>query len=285
MKIKPIEELKFSDDFMFCTVMKSPELCKGVIERLLKIKVGRIEYPQLQKEIRPYYTARGIRLDVYVKDNERIFDIEIQTTVPENLPKRMRYYQSMIDIDSLIKGDNYLSLKESYVIFLCTKDPFGLKLPVYTFKNVCQEFKDFNLNDGVNKILFNASAASFEKNIEIRNFLSYLSSGKPSDFFTQNIENRVEELKINEIFRSDYMMEALPLFDARRAGLKEGIALGEKRGFSKGEHAGIATGERKKAVETTKQLLKMNLGTIEQIATVVQLSIDEVLEIKKKMKK
>lgn len=181
----------------------------------------------------------------------------------------MRYYQSMIDIDSLMKGDNYLSLKESYVIFLCTKDPFGLKLPVYTFKNVCQEFKDFNLNDGVNKILFNASAASFEKNIEIRNFLSYLSSGNPSDFFTQNIENRVEELKINEIFRSDYMMEALPLFDSRRAGLKEGIV----------------TGERKKVVETTKQLLKMNLGTIEQIATVVQLSIDEVLEIKKEMEK
>lgn len=195
----------------------------------------------------------------------------------------------MIDIDSLMKGDNYLSLKESYVIFLCTKDPFGLKLPVYTFKNICQEFKDFNLNDGVNKILFNASAASFEKNIEIRNFLSYLSSGKPSDFFTQNIENRVEELKINEIFRSDYMMEALPLFDARRAGIKEGIVLGEKRGFSKGEQkgrlAGIATGERKKAVETTKQLLKMNLGTIEQIAAVVQLSIDEVLEIKKEMEK
>ena len=55
-RIKPVEELKFTDDFMFCHVMKSPDLCKGVIERLLGIKVEKIEYPELQKEIRPYYS-------------------------------------------------------------------------------------------------------------------------------------------------------------------------------------------------------------------------------------
>ena len=68
------------------------------------------------------------------------------------------------------------------------------------------------------------------------------------------------------------MMDALPLFDARRAGLKEGIAMGEKRG--------LLAGERKKAIETTKELLKMNLLTIEQIAKATQLSTSEVLEIK-----
>ena len=38
-RIKPVEELKFTDDFMFCRVMQNPDLCKGVIERLLGIKV------------------------------------------------------------------------------------------------------------------------------------------------------------------------------------------------------------------------------------------------------
>ncbi len=74
-RIKPVEELKFTDDFMFCHVMKSPELCKGVVERLLSIKVDRIEYPELQKEIRPYYSAHGIRMDVYVRDRNRIRQI------------------------------------------------------------------------------------------------------------------------------------------------------------------------------------------------------------------
>ena len=44
---KPFEELEFSDDFMFKKIMHNPEICAGVIERLLKIKVARIEYPEL----------------------------------------------------------------------------------------------------------------------------------------------------------------------------------------------------------------------------------------------
>ena len=189
-RIKPVEELKFTDDFMFCRVMQNPDLCKGVIERLLGIKVERLEYPELQKEIRPYYSAHGVRLDVYVKDSDRIFDIEMQTTIPDDLPRRMRYYQSMIDVDSLISGCEYETLKESYVIFLCTKDPFGFGLPVYTFKTVCKEKSGFALNDGINKIFFNASAFASEENLEIKGFLGYLYSGKPSDNFT-NILRRI----------------------------------------------------------------------------------------------
>ena len=59
------------------------------------------------------------------------------------------------------------------------------------------------------------------------------------------------------------MMDALPLFDARQAGLKEGI-------------------ERTKYA-TAKQLLKMNLLTVEQIATATQLTVDEVIKIKQEM--
>ena len=88
---KPVEELTFTDDFMFGTVMKNKTICKGVIERLLHIKVGKIEYPSLQKTIAPFYESKGIRLDVYVSDSDRVFDIEIQTSIPPSLPKRTRY--------------------------------------------------------------------------------------------------------------------------------------------------------------------------------------------------
>ena len=270
-RIKPVEELRFTDDFMFCRVMKNPDLCKGVIERLLGIKVERIEYPELQKEIRPYYSAHGVRMDVYVKDSDRIFDIEMQTTIPEDLPRRMRYYQSMIDIDSLIAGSEYEALKESYVIFLCTKDPFGLGLPVYTFSTVCREKNDFTLNDGINKLFFNASAFASEKNLEIKGFLGYLCSGRPSDYLTEDIDRRVERLKINEIFRSDYMMDALPLYDARQAGLKEGMALGEAKG--------LLAGERNAKFETAKNFLKKNISA-EIIAECTGLSLEEVKRLK-----
>ena len=195
----------------------------------------------------------------------------MQTTIPEDLPRRMRYYQSMIDIDSLIAGSEYEALKESYVIFLCTKDPFGLGLPVYTFNTVCKEKTDFSLNDGINKLFFNASAFASEKNLEIKGFLGYLCNGKPSDYLTEDIDRRVERLKINEIFRSDYMMDALPLHDARKAGLKEGMALGEAKG--------LLAGERKKAIETAKNFLKKNISA-EIIAECTGLSLEEVKRLK-----
>ena len=75
---KPVEELTFTDDFMFGEVMKNEKICIGVLERLLNIKIDHIEYPELQKSLKPFYTSKGVRLDVYVKDSDRVFDVELQ---------------------------------------------------------------------------------------------------------------------------------------------------------------------------------------------------------------
>ena len=127
--IKTIEELTITDDFMFGAVMRDAAICKGVLERLLRIKIDHIEYPELQKVITPFYSRKGVRLDVYVADSGRVFDVECQTYRIESIGKRTRYYQSMIDIDSLMKGADYAELKESFVIFICLDDPFKAGLP------------------------------------------------------------------------------------------------------------------------------------------------------------
>ena len=106
MPLKPIEELTFTDDYMFGYVMRNPEICKGLLERLLKIKIERLEYPELQKSISPYYESKGIRLDVYVKDSDKIYDIEIQNGKNINLCKRTRYYQSMISVLQYLENRN-----------------------------------------------------------------------------------------------------------------------------------------------------------------------------------
>ena len=104
------------------------------------------------------------------------------------------------------------------------------------------------------------------ENLEIKGFLGYLCSGKPSDYLTEDIDQRVERLKINEIFRSDYMMDALPLHDARKAGPREGLL----------------AGERKKAIETAKNFLKKNISA-EIIAECTGLSLEEVQKIKQEL--
>ena len=74
---KPVDELTFTDDGMFQAVLKNPEICAELVERLLNIKVGHVEYPELEKTIRPFYTTKGVRLDVYLKNEDRIIDVEM----------------------------------------------------------------------------------------------------------------------------------------------------------------------------------------------------------------
>ena len=121
---KSVDELTFTDDGMFQAVLHNPEICAELVERLLHIRVGHVEYPKLEKQIAPFYTTKGVRLDVYLKDEDKIIDIEIQSYPQEALGKRTRYYQSMIDMDSLMKGQDYPYLKDSYILFICKKDPF-----------------------------------------------------------------------------------------------------------------------------------------------------------------
>lgn len=52
--------------------------------------------------------GKSVRLDVYVEDDAgTVYDIEMQVTSNSNLPKRSRYYQSIIDLNSLSKGVKY----------------------------------------------------------------------------------------------------------------------------------------------------------------------------------
>ena len=100
------EDLGISNDFLFGKVMQNPELCKELLQRILPdLKIDHIEYPELQKSINVDGDARGVRLDVYVRDNEEVvYDIEMQITNTKELPKRSRYYQSMIDLQLIDKG-------------------------------------------------------------------------------------------------------------------------------------------------------------------------------------
>ena len=92
------ENLKISNDFMFAKVMRNPELCKGMLERLLDISIDRVEYPEEQKVIDIAKDSKSVRLDVYLKDEKgTVYNIEIQTTNSRNIPKRTRFYQGMID--------------------------------------------------------------------------------------------------------------------------------------------------------------------------------------------
>ena len=258
---KPFEELEFTDDFMFKKIMQNSEICIGVIERLLKIKVDHIEYPELQKEIAPYYTSKGVRLDVYVKDSDRIFDLEMQASSIDAFGKRMRYYQSMIDIDDLMKGADYNDLKESFVIFICKKSPFeNSNMPVYSFRNTCAEEPSVELNDKTKKQVYNANAYESENDVELKAFLHFVCSGNATDSFTEKINALVVQAKLAEAGKTEYM------------------------GMNLHDRDILMIGRKEKAFEIAQTALSMGLSE-EQIIKLTNLSPDEISDLKKELSK
>ena len=50
--------------------MQDAELCKELLQRILPdLEIDHIEYPELQKAIKPDAAAKSIRLDVYIRDD------------------------------------------------------------------------------------------------------------------------------------------------------------------------------------------------------------------------
>ena len=76
-----------------------------------------------------------------------VYDIEMQVSNTGELPKRSRYYQSMIDLQLIDKGQHYKNLNRSYIIFICPIDAFGKGRHIYTFESVCKEDNSVFLGD------------------------------------------------------------------------------------------------------------------------------------------
>lgn len=258
------EKLTFADNYIFCKVMETnPDICKEMLELLLNIKIERIEIPKTEYTIKTDYDSRGIRLDVYVKDETgRCFDIEIQTSVEKELAlaKRTRYYQGLMDVDSVFTGIKYKDLNETYVIFLCLGDAFDSGLPVYTFENVCTENPKVKMNDGTHKIFFNAQKYDTMKSEELKSFFKYLCGKEASSDFSEKLSAIVKRIKMNARWRHEFMTWQDEIeFQAKKAS-------------------------EERAVETAQKMLDSNLGTPEQIASVTSLPLEKILELQKEAK-
>ena len=200
------EEIGISNDFMFGKVMRDPDLCRELLERILETEIDHVEYPEEQKTIDLRADARSVRLDVYVKDDKNtVYDIEMQVTGTRELPRRSRYYQGMIDLDLIEKGESYWKLNDSYVIFICTFDMFGLNRRRYTFENRCREENGLRLDDGTHKIFLNAAGTKDEVNEDLKAFLSYVAGQQSENSFVRKVDAAVRRARDNEEWRREFM--------------------------------------------------------------------------------
>ena len=218
------EGLQISNDFIFGKVMQDPRLCKGLLQRILpKLKIDHIEYPEAQKAIRPDIDAKSVRLDVYVEDSkDNVYDIEMQVATSKELPKRTRYYQSLLDMQLIDRGAPYKKLKPSYIIFICPFDHFSKGRHIYTFENICQEDKAISLGDGTTRIFLNALGTMDDVSPELKAFLDYVAGKKPADPFVDELEEAVKNARKNREWRHEYMTLLMRDQENRDIGREEG---------------------------------------------------------------
>ncbi|MDD5790112.1 MAG: hypothetical protein PUE30_06285 [Spirochaetia bacterium] len=66
---------------------ENPDACRRLLERLLHVSIKKIEILG-EKSLGIDSESKGIRLGVYVKDEERVFDVEMQVKNTGELPER-----------------------------------------------------------------------------------------------------------------------------------------------------------------------------------------------------
>ncbi len=224
MRIKTYDELTIQDNFLFQKIMRNKRICQKTIERLLDIKVRDIVYQEEEKSIDIRLDSKSIRLDVYVNDeNGTIFNIEMQTTKDMyELAKRTRYYQALIDIDLLEKGQKYRQLNDTYIIFICSFPVFDGQRHKYTFRNLCVEDQNIELKDGANKLFLSTKGEIDDISKPLKNFLDYVDGREPADELMQEIDAEIGVAKRCDEWRRDYMTFALELEKYQEYGEAKG---------------------------------------------------------------
>ncbi len=264
------ERATIANNFIFYKVMRhNPDVCKELLEILLEIEIDRLEM-RGEEVIETDFGSKGIRLDIYAKNEKDAYNIELQSTDTKELPERARYYQGTIDVDCLKSGQTYKELKNSYVIFICIPDIFQKGLPCYSFENLCLENPELRLNDRAYKIFYIADNYDKILNEKQKEFLKLVAGQKAGDNFSKKVARLAEDAKRNTQWKKQYMeWERQRAYDFE-SGKEAGIAIGKE--------AGISLGSQQKAIEAAKSFFA-NGASIELISKSLNMTPEQVNEV------
>ena len=226
--------LGIANDFMFGHVMSDPELCKEFLQQILNIKIDHVEMLESQKSISDKIDAHGIRLDIYVDDGKTIYNCEMQTSDTAGLPKRSRYYQSQIDMTLLKPGELYTQLKKSFVIFICTFDPFGKGRYVYRFENLCIDEPEIALNDEAIKVFVNTKGTVGDVSEEFKELMHFIDTSEMAEYknpLVNAMKRELEKARSREEWRKDFMSLEMLKTECEARGRREGEARGLLKGM------------------------------------------------------
>ena len=241
---RTIEELNIIDDFLFLEMInygeEGKEFCRLLLSTILNRPIGKVKVTA-QKVITPGSTTNhGVRLDVCIEEItcksenmgangnicgnkntinaevanhvQDIYDVEMEnrksTEIRKSLPKRSRYYHSMIDRNALQTGADYKELKNVYVILIMPEDPFDRNRMWYTAKTQIVEDVTISYEDGATTIYLYTKGKMEKDRKELAELLYYIEDSKEdnvSNSTVAKIHKFTEQVKKDKEVGIGYM--------------------------------------------------------------------------------
>ena len=283
---KPLEELNLMDRFLFAEAMEDPVIFEITLHIILENEIVLKSLPQSEKEQRTSPLYRYIKLDVWAQDtDDTIYNTEVQQKNTQNLPRRSRYYQGMIDSKLLEPGTiDFNQLNNVFLIIISPFDLFGKDKYMYTFQMTCKEVPEMELGDGAVRIFLNTRGKNDnEVNPELVELLKYMESttkktaAECKSSRIKTIQKHIDLIKSNKEVGVKYMQEweerelyKLELrAEAMAEGRAEGLAEGKAKGLAEGKAKGLAEGKAKGLAEgKAKGLAEAVLSILSESDTV-----------------
>lgn len=163
----------------------------------------------------------------------------------------------------------YINLKKSFVIFVCTFDPFGEGRHIYTFENRCIQNFDLRLGDDAVKIILNTKGTMDDVTLEMKKLLNFIDGSAPEDDFTRKLAEAVQSVRKNEKWRLDYMTLEMHYQEKYKEGLEKGL------------EQGLEQGSEREKVQSALRMLKVGRLSPEEIALYTGLTAEQVMELDK----
>lgn len=293
-KIAAIQNFTLFSDTFARVVFEDVTACQYVLRILTGDEKLQLSWVKTQFVLSKL-VSHDAWLDVLAKSMDGVvYAMEIQNRNNVDHPRRVRFYEAMIDSYFLEKGENYDEIPDVTLVYVCRKDFLGNGVVSWSVEKYqraktvsagveieqgsrakkecegCLAKKSYE--DGLHTRYVNAE---IDDGSETARLMRYFLTADPKDESHGALSKRVRFLKCEEKGR-DRVCEVTDLF------WRSGYAVGEEKGWKAGERRGEKRGERRgmdRGIRLTKQalILQKQGKTQQEIAKELKISQKEVL--------
>ena len=255
-----IKRMTLLDDVFMTAVFKGNTELTAFVLKIILNREFRVKSVRVQNSL-TNLKGRSVRLDIYAESADgKKFNIEIQRQDKGAGVKRARYNSSMLDANSLLAGEDFAALPETYVIFITERDVLKLGEPIYFIERMIVG-KDKFFNDEAHIVYVNNS---IRDDTPLGKLMHDFACAVPNEMFYEEIADSVR------IFKEDSKEE----FEV--SGVMEEFRRDVTAYVT--EHV-TAQVTAQQSLKMARKMLENGKMTLEEIADICELPPEKVREL------